>query len=83
MCNQAELHSGQNGAILSAILIKNCARTEDVLAINVRQEFLFRRKVGRDSTENKAILEQTLSVSTLHCDQNCTYRANPDVTNIA
>ena len=47
---------------------QNCARTEDVLAITVRQEFLFRRKVGCNSTENKAILEQTLSISTLHCN---------------
>jgi hypothetical protein len=49
---------------------QNCTRTEDVLAITVRQEFLFRRKVGRYSTENKAILEQTLSVSRLRCNQN-------------
>jgi hypothetical protein len=43
---------------------QNHARTEDVLAITVRREFLFWRKVGHNSTENKAILEQTLSVST-------------------
>jgi hypothetical protein len=49
---------------------QNHARTEDVLAITVRQEFLFRREIGRNSTKNKAILEQTLSVSTLRCDQN-------------
>jgi hypothetical protein len=49
---------------------QNRARTEDILAITVRQEFLFRHKVGRNSTENKAILEQTLSVSTLRPDQN-------------
>ena len=65
---------------------QNCARTEDVLAITVRREFLFWRKVGRNSTENKAILEQTLSVSTLRRDQNCVFfqnRAKPDVTIIA
>jgi hypothetical protein len=48
---------------------QNCTRIEDVLAITVRQDFLSRRKVGRNSTENKAILEQTLSVSTLRCNQ--------------
>jgi hypothetical protein len=52
---------------------QNCARTEDVLAITVRQEFLFQHKAGRNSTENKAILEQTLSVSMLRCDQNCAF----------
>jgi hypothetical protein len=52
---------------------QNCARTEEVLAITVRREFLFWRKVGRDSTENKAILEQTLSFSTLRCNQNCAF----------
>jgi hypothetical protein len=65
---------------------QNRARTEDVLAITVRPEFLCWRKVGRNSTENKAILEQTLSVSTLRCDQNRVFlwnRANPDVTDIA
>ncbi len=49
---------------------QNCTRTEDVLAITVRWEFLFRRKVGRNSTKNKAILERTLSISTLCRDQN-------------
>jgi hypothetical protein len=34
---------------------QNCARIEDVLAITVRRELLFWRKVGRDSTENMAI----------------------------
>jgi hypothetical protein len=43
---------------------QNCARIKDVLAITVRREFLFWRKVGHDYTENMAILEQTLSVST-------------------
>jgi hypothetical protein len=52
---------------------QNCARTEDVLAITVRQEFLFWCKVGRNSTENKAVSEQTLSVSTLRRDQNCAF----------
>ncbi len=60
---------------------QNRARTEDVLAITVRQEFLFQRKVGRNSTENKAILGQTLSVSTLHCNQNCAFsRIAPTLT---
>jgi hypothetical protein len=34
---------------------QNHARTEDVLAVTARQEFLFLRKVGRNSTKNKAI----------------------------
>ncbi len=60
---------------------QNRAKTEDVLAITVRREFLFRHELGRDSTENKAILEQTLSVSTLGCNQNCTFsRITPTVT---
>jgi hypothetical protein len=52
---------------------QNCARMKDLLAITGRQEFLFRRKVGHNSTENMAILEQTLSVSTLRRNQNCTF----------
>ena len=65
---------------------QNCARTEDVLAITLRRQFLFWREVWQDSTENKAILEQTLSVFTLRCDQKLRFfqnRANPDVTFIA
>jgi hypothetical protein len=58
-----------------------CARTEDVLAITLRQEFLIWCKAGHNSTENKAILEQTLSVSTLHCNQNCAFsRIAPTLT---
>ncbi len=56
---------------------QNCTRTEDVLAITVRQEFLFQREVGHNSTENKAILEQTLSVFTLPCNQNCAFSRIP------
>jgi hypothetical protein len=60
---------------------QNCAIIEDVLAITVRQEFLFRRKVGRDSTENMAILEQTLLVSTLRRNQNRAFsRIAPTLT---
>jgi hypothetical protein len=60
---------------------QNCATIEDVLAITVRQEFLFQRKVGRNSTENKAILEQTLAVSMLRHDQNCSFsRISPNLT---
>ncbi len=49
---------------------ENCTRTEDVLAITLRQEFFFWCKVWRNFTENKPILEQTVSVSMLRCDQN-------------
>jgi hypothetical protein len=60
---------------------QNCARTEDVLAITLRQELLFWRDVRCNSTEIKAILEQTLSVSTLRCDHNCAFsRILPTLT---
>ncbi len=60
---------------------QNCARIKDVLVITVRRQFLFRHKVGRNSTENMAILEQTISVSTLCRDQNCAfYRIGPTLT---
>ncbi len=69
------LLSGQNGAIFSVILIKIAPelKIKDVLGITVRRGFLFWREVGRDFTENVAILEQTLSVSTLRCNQNCAF----------
>jgi hypothetical protein len=60
---------------------QNHARTEDVLAITLRGEFLFWRKVWHDSTKNKATLEQTLAVSTLCCNQNCTFsKIAPNLT---
>jgi hypothetical protein len=60
---------------------QNSARIKDVLAVTVRQEFLFWHKVGHDSTENMAILEQTSSVSTLGCNQNCAFsRIAPNLT---
>ncbi len=72
-------HSGRDGAILDSD--QNCNRFFFVLAISVRRQFFCGMKLSAILLNYLAILEQTLSVSTLWRDQNCAFsRIAPNLT---